>query len=134
MRQPSVEQVIEHQGPVGIVYASISAACLDVDRVEDPDAVSRLAAACHTSIVFPSRQPGRYHVVVPDDRPHISASFSYLGCSGDIRGATGYAIVWNAEGWKALDTYIRNLPLAEPAGIPDALIALHPPSYRTFRL
>ena len=128
LRCPSVRQVLEHDGPVGIIYTSIDATCLDVDRQESPFAAQRLAKYCHTEMVWTSRQAGHFHVIVPDDLPRPNAEFSFVECSGEVRSATGYAIVWDAGAWQILHDYVHNLPVVAPRGLPDEVTVRNSPS------
>ena len=123
VRRPSVRDILAHDGPVGIVPSSIDLTCLDVDKVADPYAVVRLSAACHTEMVVRSRRPEGRHIFVPDDLPRPNGSFDWLGCSGDIRGAAGYVIMWDPDVWDVLDRYVRNPPTAAPVALPYALVA-----------
>ena len=123
LRRPSVQNVLAHDGPVGIFPSSIDLTCLDVDKVADPYAVVRLAAACHTEMVVRSRRPEGRHIFVPDDLPRPNGSFDWLGCSGDIRGATGYVIMWDPDVWDVLDRYVRHPSTAAPVGLPYALVS-----------
>ena len=128
LRRPSVQDILAHDGPVGIVPSSIDLTCLDVDKVADPYAVARLAVDCHTEMVVRSRRPEGRHIFVPDDLPRLNGTFDWLGCSGDIRGATGYVVIWDPNVWDVLDRYVSYPTTVAPIGLPSALVARCGPS------
>ena len=122
LRRPSVAAVLAHKGPVGIIPASVSALVLDVDCVADVDDLVQLFIVCSARFMVPSRRRRGCHIYIADDQPRPNGTFKYLGCSGDIRSATGYVILWNSAAWRALDKHIRTLPTGPLPGIPDAVV------------
>ena len=91
-RRPGLDLILAHDGPVGLIPWSLRQSALDVDE-GDPSA---LLADHPARVAIPSRRDGGTHLYYDDDTPRHNADFSYRGVSGQVRGANGYLIVWNA--------------------------------------
>ena len=89
--RPSLDVVQGHDGPLGIKPWSVSTSALDVDHgsptilIEDHPPLA----------VVPSRRPGGTHVYYNDTVGRGNAHFEVAGCSGEVRSAKGYLILWN---------------------------------------
>ena len=88
--RPSLDIVQSHDGPLGVIPWSLRTTGIDIDRgdphllLEDHPALADLA----------SRRPGGRHLYYADTEGRGNGTFSVMGCSGDIRGANGYFILW----------------------------------------
>ena len=125
LRRPSAKAVLRHlasKEPVGIIPASVSALVLDVDCVTAKDDLIALFSACAGRFMVPSRRPGGSHIYIADDQPRPNGTFDFLGCSGDIRSATGYVILWHSSAWHALDEHMLMPPTGPLPAIPDAVV------------
>ena len=87
-RKPSLDVVAAHDGRIGLVPHSIGATALDVDN-GDP---SEMPAPWLRNR---SGKPGRAHLYYGDDEPRGNQKWEAGDCSGEVRGARGYAILHN---------------------------------------
>ena len=88
--RPPLDLVKAHDGPLGLKPWSVGTTGLDVD-LGDPG----LLLEDHPAMaVLASRRPGGRHLYYHDTKGRGNGSFSVLGCSGEIRSAKGYLILW----------------------------------------
>ena len=102
-RRPLLEQVLSHDGPVGLIPWSIRSTALDVDQ-GDPAA---LIEEFPPRVNLPSLQSGRRHLYYNDTEPRHNARFSHRGVSGDLRSAHGYLILWRESVVDFLAQWVR---------------------------
>ena len=88
--RPPLDLVQAHDGPLGLKPWSVGTTGLDVDH-GDP---SLLLEDHPAMAVLASRRPGGRHLYYHDTKGRGNGSFSVLGCSGEIRSAKGYLILW----------------------------------------
>ena len=89
--RPSLDVVQGHDGPLGIKPWSVSTSALDVDT-GDP---TILIEDHQPLAVVPSRRPGGRHLYYSDTVGRGNAHFEVAGCSGEVRSAKGYLILWH---------------------------------------
>ena len=87
-RKPSLDVVLAHDGRIGLIPDSIGATALDVD-FGDP---SRLPTPWTR---YRTQRPGGAHLYYGDDKARGNQNWQAKGCSGEVRGAAGYAILYN---------------------------------------
>ena len=80
-----------HDGPLGIVPYSIKTTALDVDEGDPKVLLNEYPALASIA----SRRLGGLHLYYGDDKPRGNKNFSLHGCSGQVRGAKGYLILWD---------------------------------------
>ena len=98
-KRPSAEVIADHDGLFGIVPWSIHSTALDVDS-GDPSA---LVLKHPPYADLPTRRPGGHHLYYADTEARGNSSWAGWGCRGDVRGASGYAILWNDAPLRLLD-------------------------------
>ena len=80
-------------GPVGIIPWSLRATGLDVDAGDPSD----LFAEYRPWALLPTRRKGGQHAYFDDGEPRPNSTWAARGCSGDVRGGSGYLIL-HADG------------------------------------
>ena len=92
-RPPSPTAVLHHAergGLVGVVPWSLGFSVIDVDEGSPNGLLS-----AHAPLTgWPTRREGGVHLVYRDTMPRDNSKFEQYGCSGDIRGSNGFAILW----------------------------------------
>ena len=122
-RRPTVDQCLNHDGLIGLVPFSIDLTALDVDRGD-----WRRMPECFAH--YATRRTGGRHLWYADDQPRRNSNWAAHDCSGEVRGARGYAIQWNdaAHVIAAAITGPRQRQLFPlPAGLLEAGKLLHAP-------
>ena len=76
-------------GPVGIIPWSLRATGLDVDAGDPSD----LFAEYKPWALLPTRRKGGRHAYFDDGEPRPNSTWAARGCSGDVRGGSGYLIL-----------------------------------------
>ena len=76
-------------GPVGIIPWSLRATGLDVDAGDPSD----LSAEYRPWALLPTRRKGGRHAYFDDGAPRPNSTWAARGCSGDVRGGSGYLIL-----------------------------------------
>ena len=76
-------------GPVGIIPWSLRATGLDVDAGDPSD----LFAEYRPWALLPTRRKGGQHAYFDDGEPRPNSTWAARGCSGDVRGGSGYLIL-----------------------------------------
>ena len=89
--RPPIEVVLGHDGLLGLIPWSVSTSALDVDR-GDPSLLGKKHPPLAELL---SRLPGRKHFYYYDTEGRGNGRFVLLGCSGEIRSAKGYLILWH---------------------------------------
>ena len=85
---------MDHWGPIGIVPASIHMTVLDADVIPSMASLKAMVDRLAYVEIVPSRKSDRAHVYVRDDIGRTNGRFECFGIRGDIRSASGYAILW----------------------------------------
>ena len=81
--------------PVAIIPGSVGYVAMDVDAGD----ADRMIAELPPAYAVPSRRPGGMHLWYPHDGGDVhNRHWKLFGCSGDVRGHTGYLILWNPDG------------------------------------
>lgn len=88
--KPDLDCVLAHPSHVGIVPFSVNTSALDVDH----GTPTQLSLFHPPLIAVPSRQPGREHLYYRDDTPRGNQRWRAFGCSGEVRSAKGYLILY----------------------------------------
>ena len=88
---PSTREILNHKGPVGLVPYSIGLAALDVDH-GNPSRLLREYPPATTQLT-----PRGIHAFYQHDVPLPNGKWSLMGCSGDIRSANGYVVLYQPE-------------------------------------
>ena len=87
-RSPApLDLCLAHDGPLGLVPWSIGTSALDVDRGDWRKLPRSL-------VNYGTRSKAGRHCYYSDDQPRRSQNWKANGCSGEVRGATGYLILW----------------------------------------
>ena len=110
--RPPLDLVQAHDGPLGLKPWSVGTTGLDVD-LGDP---SLLLEDHPAMAVLASKRPGGRHLYYHDTKGRGNGSFSVLGCSGEIRSAKGYLILWH-DGAEILADALTD-PIARARGCP----------------
>ena len=87
---PTLDCVLAHRGNVGLVPFSIETSALDVDRGEP----TQLSLFHPPLVIVPSKRPGHEHFYYRDDTPRGNQRWSAFGCSGEVRSANGYLVMY----------------------------------------
>ena len=88
--KPALDCVLAHPSHVGIVPFSVNTSALDVDHGKP----TQLSLFHPPLIAVPSRQPGREHLYYRDNTPRGNQKWRAFGCSGEVRSAKGYLILY----------------------------------------
>ena len=118
----AVRRHIANGGLAAVIPCSLGLWLADVDR-GGPAAVTTVQREVHAAAaaVTPTRRPGGYHVWFRA-RPgaHVgNGAWGSTEAGGDIRGSTGYAILWKPDILCAAlaDPGLNRIPFAEPSKI-----------------
>lgn len=90
-RRPLLDQVLSHEGPVGLIPWSIRSTALDVDQGDPAAFVEQYPPR----VQLETLTAGHWHLYYNDDEPRRNQKFSRRGIAGDVRSAHGYLILWN---------------------------------------
>lgn len=95
-RRPSFDDIVHHDGPIGHIPGKLNPGLVVFD-VDDgtPDAIWRFCRSYPPLLRASSRRPGGAHLYYEADGEIMNARFVGPGVSGDVRGATGYVILWH---------------------------------------
>ena len=94
-RAPSLDVAVAHldMGPLGVVPWSIRASGLDVDFGSPDDLISEFPPLADC----PTLRDGGHHLYYEDTEPRGNKVFDFYGCRGEVRGGSGYLILWTPE-------------------------------------
>ena len=92
-RRPSLDQALSHDGLIAVIPWSLGTSVIDVDEGD----ASALTDSFPPLAAIPSRRKGGRHLFYRDVAPRRNARLDALGVQGDVRGASGYAILWLAS-------------------------------------
>ena len=98
-KRPSGAVIRQHEGLFGIVPWSIRSTALDVDE-GDP---LQLRLKHPPFADLPTRRPGGHHLYFDDSLPRGNSAWTGYGCKGDVRGASGYLVLWRDGAVRLLD-------------------------------
>lgn len=87
---PDLDCVLAHRGNVGIIPFSVGTSALDVDTGEP----TQLSLFHPPLVILRSQRPGGEHFYYRDDTPRGNQRWSAFGCSGEVRSAKGYLILY----------------------------------------
>ena len=87
---PDLDCVLAHRGNVGIIPFSVGTSALDVDKGEP----QQLSLFHPPLVILRSQRPGGEHFYYRDDTPRGNQRWSAFGCSGEVRSAKGYLILY----------------------------------------
>ena len=87
---PDLDCILAHRGNVGIIPFSVGTSALDVDKGE-PQQLSLLHPPL---VILRSQRPGGEHFYYRDNTPRGNQQWSAFGCSGEVRSAKGYLILY----------------------------------------
>ena len=87
---PDLDCVLAHSGNVGIIPFSVGTSALDVDKGEP----HQLSLFHPPLVILRSQRPGGEHFYYRDDTPRGNQQWSAFGCSGEVRSAKGYLILY----------------------------------------
>ena len=90
---PSLDQALSHDGLIAVIPWSLGTSVIDVDEGD----ASALTDSFPPLAAIPSRRKGGRHLFYRDVAPRRNARLDALGVQGDVRGASGYAILWRAS-------------------------------------
>ena len=86
-QRPALDVSVEHGGLLGIVPWSIGTSALDLDYGD----WRKLPKAWAN---YATRRKGGRHLYYHDGEPRRNQAWESDDCSGEVRGATGYVILW----------------------------------------
>ena len=89
--RPALDVCRGHDGPLGLIPYSIRTTALDVDHGDPVNLLKRHPALASIA----SRKRGGLHLYYGDDEARGNRDFSLYGCSGQVRGARGYLVLWD---------------------------------------
>lgn len=111
LRQRAGEKtLVKHDGLLGLVPNSLELSVLDLDRVPSAAALAALLEQYPPLLKLPSQRPDRWHLYYLDEIPRPNGSFSAFGCSGDVRSANGYVVLWGEAGDLIAETLRHPVP------------------------
>ena len=113
-RWPTLDEILSHWGPVGVVPASIKMTVLDADIIGNSACLETMLHRFPHVAVISSSKPYRGHVWIRDEIPRTNGKFACLGVKGDVRSGSGYAILWG-DGATKLAAAMK-ADLESPAG------------------
>ena len=87
LQRPSLDISIHHDGPLGIIPYSIGTSALDLDRGD-------WRKLPRSWVNYPTRRKHGRHLYYADDHPRRNQQWDSSECGGEVRGASGYAILW----------------------------------------
>ena len=133
--RPGLDVVLAHEGPLGLKPWSINTSALDVDT-GDP---GELMHAWPPMAVLNSKRAEGKHLYYSDTEGRGNGHFEVYGCTGEIRSAKGYLILWHDGAGRLADALhdplarSRRWPrdLFELAGLPAVTLrgAVKTPAY-----
>ena len=88
-------KVLRHKGPVGVVPASLGCVVIDVDKGGEAAADNVVKLLGQARARIPTRRSGGQHLWYQCRDAEEVGNRAWR--HGDIRGAKGYAILWDAE-------------------------------------
>lgn len=104
--RPTLELILHHDGPVGLIPASVGCSAFDVDG-GDP---WELAAIYRPLATLASRRKDGWHLYYRDDLARANAQLSLFDGRlwGEVRSGHGYLINWRGhDGWGLLAKGLR---------------------------
>ena len=111
LRQRAGEKtLVKHDGLLGLVPNSLELSVLDLDRVPSAAALTALLEQYPPLLKLPSQRPDRWHLYYLDEIPRPNGSFAAFGCSGDVRSANGYVVLWGEAGDLIAETLRQPVP------------------------
>ena len=93
-KAPALEAVLRHEGPVGVVPASLGCVVIDVDEGGEQACEGVMKALGRPLAQVPTRREGGRHLWYRSRDAKDIGNRTWR--DGDIRGAKGYAILWDA--------------------------------------
>ena len=132
--RPPVSRVLAHypNRPLGIVPWSVHTTALDKDEGD----ASQLIAERPPLAELLSQRPDGMHLYYLDSEGRVNGKWKAHGCSGEVRGARGYVVLWD-DPWKLVSA-LENPPpgavsypadLFEAIGRPLNTADLHDPTF-----
>ena len=96
-RSASLDAVLRHNGPVGVIAASLGCVVVDIDRGGDEARQEVISLLGRPAAVVPTQRDGGFHLWYKSrDAANIGNGSGWR--NGDIRGNdSGFAILWGAE-------------------------------------
>ena len=86
-QRPALDVCLAYDGKLGIIPQSIGTSALDVDSGDWRNMP-------HPWANYGTRRKAGRHLYYADDVPRGNSKWAALGCSGEVRGASGYVILW----------------------------------------
>ena len=93
-QRPALDVSIQHDGPLGIIPYSIGTSALDLDYGD-------WRKLPRSWVNYRTRRKSGRHLYYHDESPRRNQQWAAKGCSGEVRGAKGYLILWK-DGAKRL--------------------------------
>ena len=92
LRVPALDVALSHlgRGPLAVIPWSLKASGLDVDHGNPHDLINTFPPLADC----PTRRKGGHHLYYEDNQARGNGRFAAYGCKGEIRGASGYLILW----------------------------------------
>ena len=133
-QRAGIRTLLKHDGLLGLMPASLGLSVLDVDHATTEAGYRALLEQYPPLLSLPSRTLGRYHLYYADEAPRPNATFKAFGCSGDVRSANGYVVLWDDAGDRLAE--VLRLPWQEtaasdfPAHLMNPFLSKLPPRKR----
>ena len=86
-QRPALDVSIQHDGPLGIIPYSIGTSALDLDRGD-------WRKMPRSWVNYGTRRKGGRHLYYSDDHARRNQAWEIGDCSGEVRGANGYMLLW----------------------------------------
>ena len=122
-RSASLDAVLRHNGPVGVIPASLGCVVVDIDRGGDEARQEVISLLGRPAAVVPTQRANGYHIWYRSRDAAKIGNRAFL--HGDIRGNyKGFAILWGAElvaAGLASSESLVNLNEADLAQLPPLL-------------
>ena len=120
MLRPPIARILAHypNRPLGIVPWSVQTTALDKDFGD----ASQLIAERPPLAELLSQRPGGLHLYYRDSEGRVNGKWKANGCSGEVRGARGYVVLWD-DPWKLVSA-LENPPpgaVSFPADLFEAI-------------
>ena len=95
-RRPSFDDIVHHDGPIGHIPGKLDPGLVVYDADDGTWEALHLFCRLYPPLLrVASRQPGRAHLYYKADGQIKDGKFVGHGVSGDVRGATGFVVLWH---------------------------------------
>ena len=105
---------MEHGHQLGLIPWSLGLSVLDVDE----GAAMKVGLAFPPLVTIPTLTDGHAHLYYRDSAPRSNRKWELLGCSGEVRSASGYVVLWNDAAERLEDALATFADLGQGVSFP----------------